>query len=66
MEFTEEVYKNRETGKLCRTLDTVFIDDGSELVESMLVVGIDGVKIVIPASRFEVEYFLYDPGEEIT
>jgi hypothetical protein len=65
MDFTEDVYKNIETDKLYRILDTVFIDNKNELIEANLIVGIDGVKIVVPIERFEVEYILFTVGEKI-
>jgi hypothetical protein len=65
MEFTEDVYKNINTKKLYRVIDTVFIDSGDGLVESNLIVGIDGVKIVVPVERFDIEYVLFTAGEKI-
>jgi hypothetical protein len=65
MNYGEDVYKNTSTDQLYRILETVFISTKSDMIESNLIIGIDGVKIVVPIEEFETEYILFSAEEKI-
>ena len=65
MEFTEPIYKNTKTKELCRIVDEIFMDVDNGLEKSIVIVGIDGIKIAMLEQKFYAEYSEYDPGEKI-
>ncbi len=66
MEYTEEVFKDVNSGRLCRKIDKVKIMTDSGMTPSVLTVDIYGEKIAIPNEMFEKRYKLHDPGEKIS
>jgi hypothetical protein len=65
MEFTEEVYRNKETKELCRKVEALHINYNDNLEKAFVIVGIDGIKIAITADKFDRDYVLHDMGEKI-
>ena len=65
IDYTENVFKNEKTGKLCRIVEDVFIDVGDELVEAVVTVGPEGVKIVIPKERFYHDFVEFYSGTKV-
>lgn len=63
MDYTEPVYKNKNTDELCRISDSILVYIDGGVTEGVLTVNSNGEKIAYMKSEFNNEFDIYNLGE---
>ncbi len=66
MEYTEDVYKNINSGILCRIENNnIKIHTRDNVMDGYMIVFIDGNRVAIEKGLFDLNYVLHEPAEKI-